>query len=97
MGAPIYTQAEHASLTAAPDLRAVIPAHSQPYTSVGAYSYPAICQPHHPHALVAPTPRSAWDIHGLGAAGPPSTAASANACYNFMEPVYPLHDSAHSQ
>lgn len=97
MGAPVYTQAEHPSLTAAPELRSIIPAHTQPYTSVGAYSYPAVCQPQHAHSLVAPTPRSAWDIHGLPAAGPPSTAAPANACYNFMDPVYPMHDSAHSQ
>ncbi|KAJ5089792.1 hypothetical protein N7532_008476 [Penicillium argentinense] len=97
LGAPIYTQAEHASLTAAPDLRSVIPAHSQPYSSVGAYPYPAPCQPQHANGMVTPSPRSAWDIHGLGAAGAPTTAASANACYAYMDPVYPLHDSAHGQ
>ncbi|CAI7677967.1 unnamed protein product [Penicillium manginii] len=97
MGAPVYTQAEHPSMTAVPDLRSVIPAHSQPYTSVGGYSYPAICQPQHAHSLVAPTPRSAWDIHGLGSAPPASTAAPSTACYSYMDPVYPLHDSAHSQ
>ncbi|CAI7671871.1 unnamed protein product [Penicillium pancosmium] len=97
MGAPVYTQAEHPSLTAAPDLRSVMPAHSQPYSSVGGYSYPAICQPQHTHSLVAPTPRSTWDIHGLGSAAPASTAAPANVCYSYMDPVYPLHDSAHGQ
>ncbi|KAJ5702156.1 hypothetical protein N7488_009704 [Penicillium malachiteum] len=84
-----------ASLTAAPDLRAVMPAATQSYTTMGmgSYSYPAICQPHGTHSLVAPAPRGAWDIHGLGTTAP-STAAPASACYAYMEPVYPLHDSA---
>lgn len=98
MGAPVYsTQPDQcASLTAAPDLRSVIPSVSQPYTTMGmaGYSYPAICQPHGTHGLVAPAPRS-WDMHGLGA--PPTTAAPASACYTYMEPVYPLHDAAHGQ
>ncbi|KAJ5928449.1 hypothetical protein N7466_007405 [Penicillium verhagenii] len=97
MSAPVYsTQPDHcASLTAAPDLRSVMPTVTQPYTTMGmaGYSYPAICQPHSTHGLVAPTPRSAWEMHGLGAP-PPSTAASAGACYTYMDPVYhPLHDT----
>lgn len=96
MAAPIYSSQPDqscASLTAAPDLQSVIHAVSQPYTSVGTYSYPAICQPHNIHGLVAPTPRAAWNMHGLGATT--TTGASANACYAYMDPVYPLHDAAH--
>ncbi|KAJ5759569.1 hypothetical protein N7520_006725 [Penicillium odoratum] len=93
---PVYTTQpdQCAPLTAAPDLRAMMPSVSQPYTSMGmgGYSYPATCQPHTAHSLVAPTPRSAWEMHGLGA--PTSTAsASASACYTYMDP-YPLHETA---
>ncbi|KAJ6010809.1 hypothetical protein N7451_002221 [Penicillium sp. IBT 35674x] len=96
MGAPVYsTQPDQcASLTAAPDLRSVIPSATQPYTTMGisGYSYPAICQPHNTHSMVAPTPRSAWEMHGLGASAP-APAPSASACYTYMDPVYPLHDT----
>ncbi|KAJ5584423.1 uncharacterized protein N7459_004223 [Penicillium hispanicum] len=98
IGAQIYsTQADPtgASLTAAPDLRSVMPAATQPYTSVGAYSsYPAICQPQSGHGLVAPTPRALWDLQGLGAMTPSSGAASSG-CYSYVDPAYPLHDATH--
>ncbi|KAJ5290805.1 hypothetical protein N7478_000056 [Penicillium angulare] len=98
--APCYsTRSDHcASLTAAPDLRSVMPAVSQPYTTMGmgTYPYPAICQPHGTHGLVAPAPRSAWDMQSLGHPAP-STAAPHGACYSYMEPVYPLPDSETGQ
>ncbi|KAJ5899290.1 hypothetical protein N7495_004034, partial [Penicillium taxi] len=92
MARSVYQQPSQAyiPMTTGPDLRSVVPS-SQSYTSVGAYSYPAVCHPQNPHSLVAPTPRTAWDMHGLGA---PTSAASVNACYNYMEPVYPLHHAA---
>lgn len=96
MGATIYSSySDHscAPFSAAPDLRSVMPAVSQPYTSVGTYSYPAMSQPHNMHGLLTPAPRAAWDMHGLGATTT-STGASSHACYTYMDPVYPLHDSA---
>ncbi|KAJ5168498.1 uncharacterized protein N7482_004092 [Penicillium canariense] len=94
--APIYgpqTDQSCASITAAPDLRSVIPSVSQPYSSVGTYSYPAMCHPHSVHGLVAPTPRTSWELRSLGATTP-STGASANTCYTYLDPVYPLHHAA---
>lgn len=80
-------------MTAAPDLRSVIPAATPSYTSVGGYSYPAMCQPQSANGLVAPTPRGAWDLHHLGAV-PPTTGASTGGCYTYMDPVYHMHDTA---
>ncbi|KAJ6134899.1 hypothetical protein N7512_000059, partial [Penicillium capsulatum] len=97
MGAPVYsTQPDQscASMTSAPDLRSVMPAVNPSYTSVGGYSFPAICQPQSAHGLVAPTPRGAWDLHGLGAL-PSTTGAATGGCYTYMDPVYPIHDAAH--
>ncbi|KAJ6126916.1 hypothetical protein N7523_002528 [Penicillium sp. IBT 18751x] len=95
MSAPVYsTNADQcASLTAPPDVRSVMSSASQPYTSVGTYSYPAICQPHHVHAMVAPSHRVGWDMHALGAPAP-ATAVAASGCYSYMDPGYPLHDGA---
>lgn len=70
-------------------LRSMMPAVTQPYTTVGAYSYPGQA-----HGLVAPTPRSAWDMHGLGA-HPPVTQVAAG--YSYVDPGYPMHDTRHGQ
>ena len=95
MAAPVYSSQpdQCTSLTAAPDLRSVMSAAGQPYTSVGAYSYPAVCQPHNAHAVMAPAPRSAWGLQNMGTPSH-SNAAPANACYSYMDSVYPLHDAA---
>ncbi|KAJ5084048.1 hypothetical protein NUU61_008627, partial [Penicillium alfredii] len=83
-----------AQLSAASDLRSVIPAVSQPYTSVGAYSYPAICQPQNAHGLAAPAPRTDWDMHALSAGTSTTGTSATNACYAYLDPVYSLHDTA---
>lgn len=91
--APVYVSQPDQSCTpmsAASDLRSVMPPISQPYSSVGAYSYPAICHPQNSHGLVAPTPRTSWEMNSLGA-----TTPSTSAAYGYMDPVYPIHDGAH--
>ncbi|KAJ5662229.1 uncharacterized protein N7477_009845 [Penicillium maclennaniae] len=95
ISAPVYStnSDQCASMTAPPDVRSVMPSVSQPYTSVGTYSYPAICQPHHVHAMVAPSHRVGWNMHGLGAPAP-ATAVAASGCYSYIDPGYPLHDGA---
>ncbi|KAJ5688700.1 hypothetical protein N7462_003092 [Penicillium macrosclerotiorum] len=93
--APVYTSQPDqscASLTAAPDLRSMMPAATQPYNSMGHYSYPAMCQPQGAHGLVAPTPRASWEMHmGLPA---PSTGVQSSTCYAYMDPAYSIHDPA---
>ncbi|KAJ5164506.1 uncharacterized protein N7500_006336 [Penicillium coprophilum] len=92
-----YSQADPSAshMASAPDPRSMI-AVTQPYTSMGAYSYPAICHPQSAHALAAPAPRPSWDMHTLGH-NPPHTGPSGNgACYTYLDPVYSMHDTAHS-
>ncbi|KAJ5225982.1 hypothetical protein N7468_007207 [Penicillium chermesinum] len=72
-------------------LRSMMPSVSQSYSTVGAYSYPG-----HPHGLVAPTPRSAWDMHGMGVPAP-GTQVTSSACYSYVDPSYPLHDTHQGQ
>lgn len=88
--APVYvSQPDQSgvSMAAASDLRVVMPPISQPYSAVGAYSYPAICQPQNSHGLVASTSRTSWEMHSLGASTPSTTTA-----YGYIDPVYPIHD-----
>lgn len=90
--APVYVSQPDqscATMSATPDMRSVMPPISQPYSSVGGYSYPAMCQPQHSHSLVAPTPRTTWEMQHLGAPTP-----STSAAYGYMDPVYPIHDGA---
>ncbi|CAG8201640.1 unnamed protein product [Penicillium olsonii] len=84
-----YPQPDHsASHSSAPDLRSMIPV-TQPYTSVGGYSYPAICHPQNAHGL--PAPARPWEMQPVGPA--PAAAPNNGACYTYMDPVYSMHDT----
>ncbi|KAK4860683.1 hypothetical protein LT330_004414 [Penicillium expansum] len=91
-----YSQADHSAshLSSAPDLRSMI-AVTQPYTSVGGYSYPAMCHPQNAHGLAAPAPRSSWEMHPLGPSAPHTGAPGNGGCYTYLDPVYNMHDTAH--
>lgn len=94
--APTYSQADQATpqMSSAPDLRNMI-AVTQPYTSVGAYSYPAMCHPQMAQGLPATAPRPAWDMHALNTSAPHTGAPANGTCYSYMDPVYNMHDTAH--
>ncbi|CAG8211807.1 unnamed protein product [Penicillium nalgiovense] len=91
-----YSQADHSAshMSSAPDLRSMTAA-SQPYTSVGAYSYPAMCHPQSANGLPTTAPRPSWDVQPLGPNAPHTGAPGNGACYTYLDPVYSMHDSAH--
>jgi hypothetical protein len=92
-----YSQPEATSqMPSAPDLRNMITV-TQPYTSVGAYSYPAMCHPQMAQGLPAPAPRPAWDMHALNTSAPHTAPPANGSCYSYMDPVYHMHDTAHGQ
>ncbi|CAL5868175.1 uncharacterized protein PFLUO_LOCUS2399 [Penicillium psychrofluorescens] len=97
MVVPAYSpQADQAGVqfTTAPESRSVLPAAGSAYTSVGSYSYPAICQSQSSHGMPASAPRAAWDLHGLDNRVPTTAASTNNACYSYLDSVYSLHDTA---
>jgi hypothetical protein len=97
-GMPVqpYSQADHSAshMSSAPELRSMTAA-SQPYTSVGAYSYPAMCHPQSANGLPATAPRPSWEMQSLGPNAPHTGAPGNGACYTYLDPVYSMHDSAH--
>ncbi|KAJ6140983.1 hypothetical protein N7497_011876 [Penicillium chrysogenum] len=97
-GMPVqtYSQADHSAshMSSAPELRSMTAA-SQPYTSVGAYSYPAMCHPQSANGLPATAPRASWDMQPLGPNAPHTGAPGNGTCYTYLDPVYSMHDSAH--
>ncbi|KAF9239179.1 hypothetical protein DTO027I6_9589 [Penicillium roqueforti] len=93
-GMPVqtYSQADHSShLSSAPNIRSMS-AVSQPYTSAGAYSYPAMS---HQNGLPPAAPRASWDMHPLGHNTPHTGAPGNGGCYTYLDPVYSVHDTAH--
>ncbi|KAJ5776147.1 uncharacterized protein N7511_001158 [Penicillium nucicola] len=94
--APTYSQPDRATvhMSSAPDPRNMI-AVTQPYSSVGAYAYPAMCHPQMAQGLPAPAPRPAWDMHALNTSAPHTGAPANGACYSYMDPVYNMHDTTH--
>ncbi|KAE8144457.1 hypothetical protein BDV25DRAFT_145605 [Aspergillus avenaceus] len=95
VSAPAYSPTAHhhgPSMHGASELRAVLPAVSQPYHSMAApYSYPAACQQQNSLPLNAPINRT-WQVNTLinapGTNGAPS--------YNYMPPMpYSVPDASH--
>lgn len=82
-----YSQPDQSTLSSAPDSRSMI-AVSYPYTSVGAYSYPAMCHPQNVQALSAPV--RPWEMQPVG---PPPSAPTNSACYNYLDPSYSMHET----
>ncbi|EAW14173.1 transcriptional regulator medA [Aspergillus clavatus NRRL 1] len=81
-----------------PELRAVLPAVSQPYHSMApGYSYPAVCQQQSHVPLAAPVSRPSWELGSLAHHPSASAGHSGNgSCYNYMAPMpYSLPDPAH--
>ncbi|KAB8076634.1 hypothetical protein BDV29DRAFT_83009 [Aspergillus leporis] len=89
MTAPAYSPAvDHSG----PELRAVLPAVSQPYhTMTAPYPYPGVCQPQSHLGLTAPVSRS-WEINPL-INGPGTSGATS---YNYLTPMsYSVPDPSH--
>ncbi|KAF5867020.1 hypothetical protein ETB97_006866 [Aspergillus alliaceus] len=95
VAAPAYSpSANHSGppMTGVPELRAVLPAVSQPYHPVAApYSYPAVCQQQSHLGLNAPVSRT-WEINPLINA--PGTSGAPT--YNYLTPLsYSVPDPSH--
>ncbi|KAG2007768.1 hypothetical protein GB937_008267 [Aspergillus fischeri] len=80
-------------MTGTSELRAVLPAVTQPYHSMASgYAYPAVCQQQGQLSLTAPVSRPSWDPNSL--AHHPS--ASAAPSYSYLAPLpYSLPDPSH--
>ncbi|KAF7715556.1 Transcriptional regulator medusa [Penicillium ucsense] len=90
ISAPVYaSQSDQvcAPMSGPVEYRSVMPPISQPYTSIGTYSYPPISHPAHGHSLMAPA-RTTWELHGMGASAP-----TTSATYTYLDPGYPVHDA----
>ncbi|KAJ5318901.1 uncharacterized protein N7506_011605 [Penicillium brevicompactum] len=88
---PVQAYSHHTpanSHSSASDMRPMM-AGTQPYTSVGGYSYPAICHPQNAHGH--PAPVRPWEMQPVGPA--PPTPSNNGACYTYMDPVYSMHDT----
>lgn len=86
-------------LTGTSDFRTVLPAASQPFSSMPVpFSYPAsVCQQQNQYALPAPVNKasSPWELNTLINNPPAVSAAPSNPCYNYMAPMsYPLTDAS---
>ncbi|EPS33722.1 hypothetical protein PDE_08684 [Penicillium oxalicum 114-2] len=95
VSAPVYVPQPNqpCALVAGPaEYRSTMPPMSHPYTSIGTYSYPAVCHPNHVQSLVAAPPRNTWELHGLSTSTP-----SAGPSYSYIDPVYPIHEASHGR